>query len=162
MTQEAEKEIHDIFCSMLLGRTLATAESCTGGLIAHRLTSVAGSSAYYVGSVVSYTNQIKQNVLGVSEADIAAHSEVSNTVACQMAEGVRRLMQTDYAVSTTGYAGPTGGTSAQPVGTVWIGISTPKCTHAEKHFFSGDRMNVVQAAAEKALRLLIDEIANRQ
>lgn len=139
------------------GVTVATAESCTGGEIARMITSVPGSSAYYKGSVVSYANEVKINVLGVNAGDIEREGAVSETVVLQMAEGVRKLMGTDYAVSTSGVAGPDGGTADKPVGTVWIGVATPQGSFAKKFVFSFTRERNIAKAAAKALELLITE-----
>ena len=125
------------------GVTISTAESCTGGYIAHLITSVAGSSAYFKGSVVSYANEVKIKVLGVNPSDIEARGVVSETVVIQMAEGVRKLLGTDYAVSTSGIAGPDGGTPEKPVGTVWIGVATPDKTFARKFVFSFTRERIL-------------------
>lgn len=139
------------------GVTVATAESCTGGEIARMITSVPGSSAYYKGSVVSYANEVKINVLGVNAGDIEREGAVSETVVLQMAEGVRKLMGTDYAVSTSGVAGPDGGTADKPIGTVWIGVATPQGSFAKKFVFSFTRERNIAKAAAKALELLITE-----
>lgn len=139
------------------GVTVATAESCTGGEIARMITSVPGSSAYYKGSVVSYANEVKINVLGVNAGDIEREGAVSETVVLQMAEGVRKLMGTDYAVSTSGVAGPDGGTADKPVGTVWIGVATPQGSFAKKFVFSFTRERNIAKAAAKALELLMTE-----
>lgn len=138
--------------------TIATAESCTGGLIAHYLTMVAGSSAYFKGSVVSYCNEVKMNVLGVKEESIAAHTEVSGQVAEEMADGVSRIIGTDIAISTTGIAGPTGELPGQPVGTVWIGVKTAKCTTSASYRFDGGRQDVIAQAAAKALAIALEQI----
>jgi PncC family amidohydrolase len=105
------------------GLTLATAESCTGGLIGHRITNVAGSSAYYLGGVIAYDNRIKAGLLGVSEADLASYGAVSEPVARQMAEGVRTRFGADYAVAVTGIAGPGGGSEDKPVGLVYVAVA---------------------------------------
>lgn len=139
------------------GVTVATAESCTGGEIARMITSVPGSSAYYKGSVVSYANEVKINVLGVNAGDIEREGAVSETVVLQMAEGVKKLMGTDYAVSTSGVAGPDGGTADKPVGTVWIGVATPQGSFAKKFVFSFTRERNIAKAAAKALELLMTE-----
>lgn len=140
------------------GVTIATAESCTGGEIARLITSVPGSSGYYKGSVVSYANEVKTNVLGVNAADLEREGAVSETVVLQMAEGVKTLMNTDYAVSTSGVAGPDGGTPGKPVGTVWIGIATPAKTFARKYVFSFTRERNIAKAAAKALELVMMEV----
>lgn len=106
-----------------LGCTVSTAESCTGGSIAAAITSIAGCSAVFKGSVVSYCNEIKADVLSVSRETLAAHGAVSEETVKQMVTGVQRLMKTDYAVATSGIAGPTGGTPEKPVGTVWVAIA---------------------------------------
>ncbi|MCI5706568.1 MAG: competence/damage-inducible protein A [Odoribacter sp.] len=140
------------------GVTVATAESCTGGEIAHLLTSVPGSSDYFKGSVVAYANEVKVNVLGVNPADIEREGVVSEPVVLQMAEGVRRVMGTDYAVATSGVAGPAGGTPEKPVGTVWIGVATPRGCFARKYVFSFTRERNIAKAAAKALELLSMEM----
>ena len=151
-----EKQIGDMLRRK--GVTVATAESCTGGEIAHMITSVPGSSAYFKGSVVSYANEVKVNVLGVQAADLEREGAVSETVVLQMAEGVKKLMHTDFAVSTSGVAGPDGGTPEKPVGTVWIGVATPDKTFARKFVFSFTRERNIAKAAVKALELLMMEI----
>lgn len=151
-----EKQIGDMLRRK--GVTVATAESCTGGEIAHMITSVPGSSAYFKGSVVSYANEVKVNVLGVQAADLEREGAVSETVVLQMAEGVKKLMHTDYAVSTSGVAGPDGGTPEKPVGTVWIGVATPDKTFARKFVFSFTRERNIAKTAVKALELLMMEI----
>ena len=138
--------------------TVATAESCTGGYIAHLITSVPGSSDYFKGSIVSYANEVKTNVLGVKEEDIREQGAVSETVVIQMAEGVKKQLQTDYAVATSGIAGPGGGTPEKPVGTVWIGVATPEKSIARKFTFSFTRERNIAKAAAKALEMLIEEI----
>lgn len=150
-----EKQIGQILRKK--GVTVATAESCTGGEIARMITSVPGSSEYYKGSVVSYANEVKINVLGVNAGDIEREGAVSETVVLQMAEGVRKLMRTDYAVSTSGVAGPDGGTADKPVGTVWIGVATPQGSFAKKFVFSFTRERNIAKAAAKALELLMTE-----
>ena len=105
-------------------QTLSTAESCTGGMIAHKITAVSGCSDYYKGSVVSYCNDVKMNQLGVSQSDLESHGAVSRPVVEQMAGGVRNLLATDYALATSGIAGPGGGTPEKPVGTIYIACAT--------------------------------------
>jgi nicotinamide-nucleotide amidase len=137
---------------------VATAESCTGGTIASRLTSQSGCSAYYVGSVVSYANDVKHRVLGVPEDVLESPGAVSEPCARAMVEGVRDLTHATHAVSTTGIAGPDGGTARKPVGTVYIGIATPEGTRVEHHVFPGDRASVIAAASDRALALLLEAI----
>lgn len=151
-----ERELGELL--MLKGKTVSTAESCTGGNIAQLITSVAGSSAYFRGSVVAYANDVKERVLGVNPQDIAEHGAVSEQVVLQMADGVRRLMGTDYAVATSGIAGPGGGTPEKPVGTVWIAVSTPEKTFARKFAFSFTRERNIGKATVKAIEMLIDDL----
>lgn len=137
------------------GLRLATAESCTGGLIAHWITSIPGCSAYYAGGVVAYADDAKTALLGVPEALIAAHGAVSAPVAAAMAAGAIERMQADVAVSTTGIAGPSGGTSGKPVGLVYIGVAVRggACRVAEHHF-KGSRADVQIAAGQAALKMV--------
>lgn len=139
--------------------SLAVAESCTGGEISKLITSVAGASSYYKGSVTAYDNQVKINTLGVNAEDIKVHGAVSQQVVKAMAEGVRKALGADYAIATSGVAGPTGGTDATPVGTVWIGVSSEKKCYAEKFKFSFTRERNVAKAASKALEMLIKDLA---
>ncbi len=136
------------------GVTLATAESCTGGLIASELTSIAGSSDVYLGSVVSYANKVKEGLLGVSGESLATVGAVSEAVACQMAQGARESTGADYAVSVTGIAGPGGGTPEKPVGTVWIGLAGPEGVQAQHFVFDGDRSEVRAQTVEESLKAL--------
>ncbi|WP_251619898.1 competence/damage-inducible protein A [Odoribacter lunatus] len=140
------------------GLTVATAESCTGGYIAHLITQVAGCSDYFKGSVVAYSNEVKAGVLGVDAKDIETYGAVSETVVRQMAEGVRRVTGADCAVATSGIAGPGGGTEEKPVGTVWIGVAMPDRTIARKFVFSSVRERNIAKAAVKALELLMEEM----
>ena len=129
------------------GLTVAVAESCTGGLILHRLTNTSGSSAYVVGGVVAYANEVKQGALGVEEEALVQHGAVSEVVARQMAQGVRARLGADVGLSTTGVAGPSGGTPEKPVGTVWIGYADAHGNFAKLHRFGMDRaMNKTRSA----------------
>lgn len=154
-----EKQFGKIFREK--GVTIATAESCTGGYIAHLITSVPGSSDYFKGSVVSYANEVKIKVLGVNSNDLDREGAVSETVVLQMAEGVKKLLGTDYAVSTSGIAGPDGGTPEKPVGMVWIGVATPVKAFARKFVFSFTRERNIAKAAAKALELVLQEVNAR-
>ena len=135
------------------GKTLSVAESCTGGEISHLITSVPGSSAYYLGSVTSYAVSVKERVLGVPAETVERFGVVSGEVAAAMAEGVRRVTGSDYAVSTTGLAGPDGD-SFNPVGTVWIGVSGPRGTKTVKRLFKNDRKRNIERFAASALDFL--------
>jgi nicotinamide-nucleotide amidase len=139
-------------------KTIATAESCTGGKIAQVITSVSGSSAYFMGSIVSYATETKINVLGVSPETIQKFSVVSAEVAQEMAVCVQRLMKTDYAIATTGNAGPTKGDAEAEVGTVFIALATPKGTIVEEFNFGQPRGKVIDRTVNKALELLQKEI----
>ena len=140
------------------GYTVATAESCTGGNIAHRITAIAGCSDCYYGSVVSYDNKVKVNLLGVEQASIEEYGVVSEQVAAQMAEGARKAIGTDCAIATSGIAGPSGATPGKPVGTVCIAISTPARTVAATYHFPGTRDRVIDRASTTALTLLAMEL----
>ena len=141
------------------GLTAATAESCTGGMVSKFLTDVSGSSKVFFGGVVSYANEVKENVLGVKSETLEKYGAVSEETAKEMCEGARRLMKTDVAVSTTGIAGPTGGTKEKPVGTVCFGINSKKGTSTcTQHF--GDtlsRSEIRHKAAAFALELIRKE-----
>lgn len=138
-----------------MGATLATAESCTGGLLGHLLTSVSGSSAYYLGGVITYSNESKIKELGISPVDLSRHGAVSEPVARHMAAGVRRRFNATYGLSVTGIAGPTGGTPAKPVGLVYISVATPERIMVEEQRWGPiDRSLVQQLSARAAMNLL--------
>lgn len=140
--------------------TIATAESCTGGRLAAALNALPGSSAYYLGSVVAYANEVKEQVLGVEHDTLTQYGAVSEQTVREMAEGVRRLMHTDYAIATSGIAGPDGGTEDKPVGTVWIAWATPEGTVAERYQFGVARLReqITQRAVTTALIRMIQII----
>ncbi len=140
--------------------TVSAAESCTGGLVLHRLTNVAGSSAYVLGGVVAYANPVKHALLGVKQGTLIAHGAVSEQTAQEMAVGVRNLLKTDIAVSVTGIAGPGGGTAEKPVGLTYIGIAGPDdLLEVQRHVWEGDREAVKAASATAALQLILDTLA---
>lgn len=138
------------------GLTVATAESCTGGLLSHILTGVSGASQYFIGGVVAYSNAIKESSLNVPQITIQKHGAVSAETARAMAAGIRTNFETDFGLSTTGVAGPTGGTPAKPVGLVWIGISTASRTRAYECHFEGDRAMVKSSTVEEVLTVLLN------
>lgn len=140
------------------GRTLSVAESCTGGAIASKFTAMAGASAYFQTGVVSYSNEAKRDILGVDMEDIIRYGAVSETVAIQMAEGAKRAGGSDYAISTTGIAGPTGGSAEKPVGTVWFGVATPKGSFAVMKNCGTDRQQIIDRAVAHAIKLLYDNL----
>ncbi len=135
--------------------TIATAESCTGGTVASRITAIAGASECFRGGVVAYSNDVKIGVLGVSADDIDRDGAVSESVVRQMAEGVRRITGADLGVGISGIAGPGGAVEGKPVGTVWIAASSPVATHAKCYHFSGSRSSVIDRAATAALLELL-------
>ena len=138
------------------GWRLATAESCTGGLIGHLITEVSGSSAYYPGGVIAYANEVKEGMLGVSPADLAAHGAVSAPVARTMARSIRDMMNTEIGLSVTGIAGPTGATAGKPVGTVYIGLSSPLGEGVEHHIWPHNREINKLSSARRALSMVIE------
>ena len=140
----------------LQGKTLATAESCTGGLIGGALTAVSGSSKVYKGGIVSYTNEVKHSVLGVKAETLEQYGAVSAPVAQQMAAGVRELVQADVAVSVTGLAGPGGDDFGNPVGTVYIGYSDHHVTESRKFLLTGNREEIRRQAVEQALQIILE------
>ena len=153
---------------MIIGRllkeqdaTLSTAESCTGGYLAHLITSVPGSSDYYHGSIIAYQNSIKQALLGVPETILKAHGAVSREVVIAMAEGARKKLGTDYALSTSGVAGPDGGTTEKPVGTCWIAMTSPTGTETKLLHLGTDRQRVIHMASVNALNMLRKELTKK-
>ena len=138
------------------GLTCATAESCTGGGVGSAITAVPGSSAVFLGGVISYANEVKRDVLGVPQDVLDTHGAVSSECAERMAAGVRNLLKADLAVSLTGIAGPDGGSAEKPVGLVWFGLATPEGVRTEKMIFSGDRAAVRSQAVNHALELLMN------
>lgn len=140
------------------GKTLSTAESCTGGMISSLITSVPGSSEYFLGSVTSYANGVKENVLGVPAEIIAEHGAVSSECVAAMAEGVRRITSSDYSVATSGIAGPGGGSEEKPVGTVWIGVSSDNGTETFRLKFNSDRKRNIERFSSTALHILLNKI----
>jgi PncC family amidohydrolase len=141
-----------------LGLTVAVAESCTGGLLGHRLTNVSGSSAYVLGGVIAYSNEAKEKLLGVSHATLERYGAVSEPTALEMARGACRAFGADLALSTTGIAGPTGGTPEKPVGLVYVALAGVKGEECRRFLWSGARLENKESAAEAALRLLLDHL----
>ncbi|MGE5619598.1 MAG: CinA family protein [Sphingomonadaceae bacterium] len=138
------------------GLSVATAESCTGGGVADAITDVAGSSAYFLGGVVAYSNEVKERLLGVDSAVLATQGAVSQPVALQMAEGVRRLLGADVAVGITGIAGPGGGSAEKPVGLVYIAVAGPEGQEVRRYLRSGDRIANKRHSVQAALELLLE------
>lgn len=157
---ENEESLEMVIGTLLKNKhkTISCAESCTGGEISHLLTSVPGSSAYYSGSVIAYANTIKTEFLGVSNELINNFGAVSEQVVREMADGARRKFNTDYAVATTGIAGPEGGTETKPVGTLWIAVASEKGIVSEKRVFGNDRITNIRRFSLAALNLLRKQI----
>ena len=151
-----EKLVHDMLIQR--GATLAVAESCTGGTIAAKFTAIAGASQYFMAGIVSYSNASKCDILGVRMEDIEREGAVSECVARQMAEGARRIAGADYAIATTGIAGPTGGSELKPVGTVWIAVATPTGTIAQMRNSGTDRGQIISRASAYAIEMLYNEL----
>ena len=144
------------------GITIGTAESCTGGLVGKTLTDLGGSSAYYQGGIISYANAVKEQVLGVSPETLSKYGAVSEETATEMVQGVFRVLHTDYAIATTGIAGPGGGSREKPVGLVYIGIGTPQGITVHKELLIGNRESVRQSVVEKAIQYMYLELLERK
>jgi nicotinamide-nucleotide amidase len=138
-----------------MGCTLATAESCTGGTIASRLTALAGASAYFKGGIVAYSNEVKECALSVQHTTLAAHGAVSEETVREMVEGVRSRLDSDYAIATTGIAGPTGGTPDKPVGTVWVAVCSRTATVTQLMHYGDRRQQTIDRTVNQAYAMLI-------
>lgn len=142
--------------------TLSTAESCTGGYISHLITTVPGSSDYFIGSVIAYDNIVKTGILNIPQETIMKHGAVSFETSQSMATGVREILETDYSIGITGIAGPAGGTDEKPVGTVWISVASPKSIITEKFVYGFDRMLNIRRSSLAALNMLRKQILNEK
>ena len=140
------------------GKTVSSAESCTGGTISSLFTSVPGSSAYFLGSVTSYANSVKMGVLGVPQETLDQYGAVSSETVKAMAEGVRRITGSDFAVSTSGVAGPGGGTAEKPVGTVWVGVASAKGTETFRVQYNSDRKRNIERFSAFTLNKLRERL----
>ncbi|MCR4403934.1 MAG: CinA family protein [Candidatus Acetothermia bacterium] len=138
------------------GLTLAVAESCTGGLLGHSLTNLPGSSDYFLGGVIAYSNRAKERLLGVRRETLESEGAVSELTAREMARGARRLFGSDLALATTGIAGPGGGTPEKPVGLVYVALAAPDKELCVRHIWQGDRLENKRRSAERALELLVE------
>ena len=147
--------------ALTTGVTIGTAESCTGGLVGKMLTDLGGSSGYYQGGIISYANAVKEQILGVSPVTLATYGAVSEETAKEMVEGVFRVLRTDYAIATTGIAGPGGGSQEKPVGLVYIGIGTPRGITVHKEIFIGNRTSIRKSVAERAIQYVYKELIER-
>lgn len=143
------------------GHTLALGESCTGGLIGHRITQVPGSSEYFLGGVVAYAYEAKERLLGVHHRTLYEHGAVSRETAVEMAHGARLAFGADYGLSVTGIAGPAGGLPDKPVGLTWIAVSSRQGEWSEEHVWKGDRQANKEQSAEAALALLLRVLENK-
>ncbi len=139
-------------------KSLVIAESCTGGLVSHRITNTPGSSVYFKGAVVAYSNKVKETLLAVPKSTVKKHGAVSRQVALAMADGVREALSGDIAVSITGIAGPGGGSFAKPAGLAYIAFSSQKKKRSKKVFFTGDRLSVKEKFSGAALKFLLENI----
>jgi competence/damage-inducible protein CinA C-terminal domain len=140
---------------------LVAAESCTGGLVSHRITNVSGSSEYYPGGIVTYSYEAKASLLGVSWDTLNTHGAVSEETVLEMARGARKLFDADIAISVSGIAGPTGGTPEKPVGTTWLGLSTEAGEWARCFVWDGEREQNKQASSEAALQFVVDYLEGK-
>jgi nicotinamide-nucleotide amidase len=138
------------------GLRLATAESCTGGLLSHLITNIPGSSTYFMGGIVSYAYEAKVRLLGVRWSTLEKYGAVSQQTALEMASGVRKALAADVGVSISGIAGPGGGMPEKPVGFTWIGLSTPDADEAWNYVWNGNRLEIKEQSARQALQLLVD------
>jgi PncC family amidohydrolase len=157
-----EKKPLEILVGELLrrrGLRLAVAESCTGGLVGHRITNIAGASTYYMGSVTAYAYEAKVRLLGVRWATLEKYGAVSEQIVIEMASGVRRALAADVGLAISGIAGPGGGTPEKPVGLTWIGLSAEDVDEAWSFIWPGDRLQVKEHSAEQALQLLVDYLS---
>jgi PncC family amidohydrolase len=158
-----EKTMEEQIGELLLQRRwfLALAESCTGGLVSHRITNVPGSSSYYLGGITAYANETKMRLLRVSPDTLEKHGAVSRVTVLEMARGARQNLHADISMSISGIAGPGGGTPEKPVGLTWIGLCSPDWEHAWSYVWRGDRIQVKEQSAGEVLRLLRDYLAGR-
>ncbi len=159
MSTELENKLHGYLEKR--GLKLSTAESCTGGLISHRITNMAGSSAYFTGGVIAYSYEAEAALLGVMWETLNSHGAVSRETVLEMARGARKLFDADIALSVSGIAGPAGGTPEKPVGTTWIGLSTSSGEWARHFLWDGDRKQNKQYSSEAALQFIIDYLEEK-
>lgn len=143
------------------GLNIATAESCTGGLVGHRITNVPGSSGYFIGSVTAYSYHVKVRTLDVKWQTLETHGAVSMETVAEMAAGVRELLDADIGIAVSGVAGPGGGSPGKPVGLVWLGLSAPDGSWTRQHDFEGDRVSIKNQASEAALQFVLDYLEGK-
>ena len=154
------QQLHDLCVEKKV--SIATAESCTAGLLAAKITSIPGASSFFKGGIIAYQNDIKINHLGVSKSLIKEKTEVCAEVVQQMAQGVRNKFSADFSVATSGYAGPTGGSELNPIGTVFIAISSKEKTISKRFVFVGDRESIVSQSVISGAEFLMEVLKNNQ
>jgi PncC family amidohydrolase len=154
------QQLHDLCVEKKV--SIATAESCTAGFLAAKITSIAGASSFFKGGIIAYQNDIKINHLGVSKSVIKEKTEVCAEVVQQMAQGVRNKFSADFSVATSGYAGPTGGSELNPIGTVFIAISSKEKTISKRFVFVGDRESIVSQSVISGAEFLMEVLKNNK
>ena len=154
------QQLHDLCVEKKV--SIATAESCTAGLLAAKITSIPGSSSFFKGGIIAYQNYVKINLLGVSKSVIKEKTEVCSEVVQQMAQGVRNKFSADFSVATSGYAGPTGGSELNPIGTVFIAISSKEKTISKRFVFLGDRESIVSQSVISGAEFLMEVLKNNK
>lgn len=154
------QQLHDLCVEKNM--SITTAESCTAGFLSAQITSISGASSFFKGGIISYQNNVKIKILGVSKSLIKEKSEVCSEVVEQMAEGVRNKFLSDFSIATSGYAGPTGGSELNPVGTVFLAFSSKEKTISKRFVFSGDRESIVNQTVIKGVELLIEELKKQE
>ena len=154
------QQLHDLCVEKKV--SIATAESCTAGLLAAKITSIPGASSFFKGGIIAYQNDVKINLLGVSKSVIKEKTEVCSEVVQQMAQGVRNKFSADFSVATSGYAGPTGGSELNPIGTVFIAISSKEKTISKRFVFLGDRESVVGQSVISGAEFLMEVLKNNK
>jgi PncC family amidohydrolase len=154
------QQLHDLCVEKKV--SIATAESCTAGFLAAKITSIAGASSFFKGGIIAYQNDVKINLLGVSKSVIKEKTEVCAEVVQQMAEGVRNKFSADFSVATSGYAGPTGGSELNPIGTVFIAISSKEKTISKRFVFVGDRESIVSQSVISGAEFLVEVLKNNK
>lgn len=159
MSTRIEKFLGDLLRKR--GLTLVVAESCTGGLVGHRITQAPGSSDYFLGGIIAYSNPVKNRLLGVKQKTLRIHGAVSRETAVEMAGGARRELKADIGLSATGIAGPGGGTKLKPVGLVYVGLADSKTVVARRYEFTGTRNQIKTQAADAALTMLCNYLKTR-
>ena len=153
------QQLHDLCAENNI--SIATAESCTAGLLASEISSISGASSFFKGGIISYQNDVKVNILGVSQSVIREKTEVCSEVVEQMAESVRNKLLADFSIATSGYAGPKGGTELNPIGTVFFAISSSEKTFSKRFVFLGDRESVIKQGVISGVTFLIEELKNQ-